>query len=109
MNTCSILFCQPQDLKVSPDADETRRACAAAAIIKAASYGSPFSLRDVWRELGLGGNSSEAVSARKNTYSRYYLRAIMDEVGVKTSQINNETAGGRRYFIPGVTVRGCST
>lgn len=109
MNSCSILFCPSTDLKVSPESDEIRRTCATAAIIKAASYGGFFSIRDVWRELNLGGKSLDAVQARKSIYSRHYLRRVMEDVGVKTSQIGNETAGGRRYFIPGLTiVRGCS-
>lgn len=100
--TCSYFIYPSMDIIPTPELEDMKRTCATAAIIRAASN-DMFSVRDVWRELGLGGKSSQAITARQNCYSYQYLQKVMKHIGVESIQIKNRTAAGRRYFIPGIT------
>lgn len=100
-SSCIISVLNQPDIKVSHQiglTNEIKRAAAEAAIYRAAEYGL-FSIRDIWRELGIGASGSRNYRYQE-VYSGWYLRQVIRDMPVRSIQTKNNTSRARRYYLP---------
>lgn len=99
--SCIISVLNQPDIKVSRfiyPTCEMKRAAAEAAIYRAAEYGL-FSIRDVWRELGIAASGSRNY-VYQEIYSARYLREVIKEMPIRSIESKCNTSRARRYYLP---------